>query len=116
MVGVQYYGEWRTFRVVQMHLLKNTELDPSSSPVKPHPHLDHRPPDDITRKLSELVLDDDSSMQEHRLLGENADMADSTLSLEEILVLKITTRSRMVVVDPSTTNRIKHKVKKMMPA
>ena len=112
MVGVQYYGEWRAFRVVQIHPLKNSdEPDPlSSAPVKPHPHHLDQHPDDVMHKLSELALDNDSSMQEHGLSRENADTADSTLSLEETPVLKITTKSRIVVVDPFATNRIQNKV------
>ena len=112
VVGVQYYGEWRTFRVVQIHPIKNSdELDPlSSSPVKPRPHqLDHH---DVINKLSELALDNDSSMQEHGPSRENAEVADSTLSLEETPILKITAKSRIVVVDPSATNHIQNKVQK----
>ena len=115
MVGVQYYGEWRTFRVIQIHPLKNSdEVDPlSSSPIKPRPHqLDQCPPDDVINKLSELALDNDSSMQEHGPSRENAEVADSTLSLEEIPVLKITAKSRIVVIDPSTTNHIQNQVQK----
>lgn len=110
MIGVQYYGEWRTFRVIQMYPL-DAELDSSSSPIKhpPHSHLDQGPPD-ITHKLSELALND-SSMEEHGQSRENADMADSSLSLEEIPILKITARSRILVVDPSKTKPSKNKVK-----
>ncbi len=103
MIGVQYYGEWRTFRIVRMHSLNN-ELDSSSSPVKypPHlPHLDQDPPD-IIHKLSKLALDD-SSMEEQGQSRENADSSDSYPGLEKIPVLKITARSRMIVGDPSKT-------------
>ena len=115
MIGVQYYGEWRTFRIIQMHSLDvNNELNSSSSPVKhsshPRPHLDQEPPD-VVHKLSELALDD-SSLEEQGHTRENADTADCTLSLEEIAVLKITARTRMVVIDPSKTNPSKYKVKK----
>ena len=109
LIGVQYYGEWRTFRVVQMHPLDN-ELDLSLSPVKHPPHLDQEPPD-IVCKFSELELDDSSMEEEHRQSGENANSSDSRLSLEEVPILKITTRSRMVVVDPSKTTPSKHKVR-----
>ena len=111
MVGVQYYGEWRTFRITWMLPLDTAELDPSSSPIKPHtPHTDQRLPD-VTHKLSELALDDSTMEEDNGPSRENADVADSPLLLEEIPILKITARSRILVVDTSRTKPSKNKVK-----
>ena len=107
MIGVQYYGEWRTFRIIQLYPL-DAELDSSSSPVK-HPLHSH-PDQDITHKLSEMALDD-SSMEEHGQSRENADTADSSVPLEEIPTLKVTARSRILVADSSKTKPSKNKVK-----
>ena len=110
-VGVQYYGEWRTFRITRMLPLDTAEIDPSSSPVKPHtPHTDQRLPD-VTHKLSELALDDSTMEEDNGLSRENTDVADSPLLLEEIPILKITARSRILVVDTSRTKPSKNKVK-----
>ena len=107
LMGVQYYGEWRTFRIVKMQSLDSASDSSSSSPLKHPPHSDQEPPD-VVHKLSELALDDGPSLAEEHAeqLSQNADVADSRLlSDEDIPVLKITARTKTIVVDASKTTK-----------
>lgn len=97
LIGVQYYGEWRTFRIVQIQSLDGELELSSSSPVKSADGGN-----DVVQRLSELVLE--NSMEERDESGR--DSASLPWPLGEVPVLKVTARSRMVITSPSMDNKL----------
>ena len=99
IIGVQYYGEWRSFRVVRIQSLGGETGVSTTSPVK----LVSRDSDqDVVRQLSELVLDSPSTATER-----NADSARSSPSSSGVPMFKVTAKSRMVVSDPAVEKKQK---------
>ena len=99
---MQYYGEWRSFRIVRIQALDG-EMESSTSPTK-RSGLDKDR--DIVSKLSELVIDGSFVNQQHISESmETTDLADSGLS-EEVSVFKVTSRSRIKVVKQSVDKEI----------
>lgn len=99
LIGVQYYGEWRSFRVDRIQPLVDgdTQLEPSSSSPMKHSDVDRDR--DVICKLSELELD--SPAIEQRESRENVDSGVS----EDVSIFKITARSKLKVIEHSVDSK-----------
>lgn len=114
LIGVQYYGDWRSFRIVRINSLDDETGSSSPLPVKRvNPDQDEA----VVQQLSELALDSPTTMkkkeeeeQQRQWAGEGAEFADFGLP-DEVPILKITARSKMTVVDPSKKNNKSSRLK-----
>ena len=114
LIGVQYYGDWRSFRIVRINSLDDETGSSSPLPVKRvNPDQDEA----VVQQLSELALDSPTTMkkkeeeeQQRQRAGEGAEFADFGPP-DEVPILKITARSKMTVVDPSKKNNKSSRLK-----
>ena len=117
LIGVQYYGDWRSFRIVRINSLDDETGLSSPLPVK-QVNLDQD--EAVVQQLSELALDSPTTMkkeeeeeeeeQQRQRAGEGAEFADFGPP-DEVPILKITARSKMTVVDPSKKNNKSSRLK-----